>query len=483
MPISSTASAGVGGWDYSTLLNGMAQAEQLRLNPYTKLQTACKNKVSAWGNISSLMTKLQTTVKKLNGDAFNTMSISKNTAFTATASGTAIADTHSVSVQQLAMAHKLRTDSFSSADEARGDTSIATRTVTIKQGDGKELKVTLDKDHTSLTKMAEAINKENSAQGGNISASVQRDGKGSYQLMLSSKTTGSGGQMSVSVEGDTRLAGVLDTSNGGKSPTDAGSSNDKMTVVSVAQDAKLTVDGIEYTRTSNNINDIVTGVTLNLNATSKGSDPEQLTLTVDTSAIKTNLQDFVKQYNALLSETASDSKFVASGTGSDTSAGKSGVLMGDSTLRALVNDFRTAANDTYGGDSGGSLSKLGISIDSQTGQMTLDESKLDKIIADDPDSVGKIFMGSGTASGLASTLNNITTKYLGDPDSKTSGIIKSATTDLNTQIKNADTQITKTQALIDNKIELLRSQYANADALFNQMTNLSNTLTTMFSKV
>jgi len=483
MAISSTASAGVGGWDYSGLLNGMAQVEQMRLNPYTALQTSCKNKVSAWGNISSLMTTLQTTLKKLGGEAFNTLNVSTNTAFTATATSSASADTHAVSVQQLAVAHKLRTSPFDSADTQNGSDNAGTRTVTISQGDGSVIKVTLNQDQTSLNQIAKAINTQNSEQGGNVSASIQRDGNGSYHLMLSARKTGTGGEMSVSVENDDKLATILDTHNGGSTP-DAGADNgDKMIAVSMAQDAKLTVDGIAYTRTSNNINDIITGVTLNLNAVSKESDPEQLTLTVDSSAVKTNIQDFIKQYNALLTETSSKSKFVASGTDTDATDEKSGILMGDSTLRGLVNDFRSAVNGAYGGQNGGSLADLGISIDAQSGQMTLDESKLDDILADDPETVNKIFLGSGSISGLASTLSTITTKYLGDPDTKTDGLIKSITTDLDTQLKNVGTQITKTQALIDNRIELLRVQYANADALFNQMTNLSNTLTSMFSKV
>lgn len=491
MAVSSTASAGVGGWDYSTLLNGMAANEQLRLNPYTTLQTNCKSKVSAWGSISSLMTTLQSTVKKLSGDAFNTMKVSTNIAFTATATNSASADTHSVRVEQLAAAHKLKSRTFDSADTQNGtSTNGGSRTVTIKQGDGKELKVELKDDQTSLNQIASAINKQSADQGGNVTASVQRDGNGQYQLMISSKKTGTDGEMSISVEGDSALGDILNTTHGGKGSSETGSDADNMIQVSAAQDAKLSVDGIDYTRSSNNVNDIITGVTLNLNATSKsGSDPEQLTLTVDTSAIKTTLQDFVKQYNALLAETSKDSKYVApskddTSSSSSSSSEASGALMGDSTLRGLVNELRSAANGSYSvGDSSSSLSQLGITIDAQSGQMSLDESKLDKAIADNPDAISKMFQGRGDSDGLATTMGTIVTKYLGDTDKKTDGIIKATTDDLNTQLKNVGEQITKTQALIDSRVELLRTQYANTDALFNQMNNLSTTLTTMFSKM
>lgn len=471
MAISSMATAGVGGWDYSAMLDSLATLEQQRLTPYTNLQSSCNNKISAWGTIKSLMTTLQDSVTKLNGAAFNTMTISTNTAFTATATDSAIADTHAVSVEQLASAHKVKTGPQESADTQVGDSTKGTRTVTITQGD-KEIKVELSDDQTSLNQIAKAINTQNNQQGGNVSASVQRGADGKYQLMLSSTKTGTANEMTVSVEGDDTLDAVLNSKN--------------LTEVSAAQDAKLTVDGTSYTESTNSVSDIIDGVTLNLNAKSAaGSDPEQLTLSVDTSAIKTTLQDFVKQYNALLSETSAESNYVAADPTNTSSTAKSGVLMGDSTLRELVNEFRSAVNGSYGSDDSAcsSLADLGVTIDAKTGQMTLDEDKLDKAIEDNPDGIANMFKGSGDTEGLASTLGSILTKFMGDTESNTDGVIKTTTDSLNTQLTGIAAQITKTQALIDSQVELYRSQFANADALYNQMTNLQNTLTGMFAKL
>ncbi|MDQ1213499.1 flagellar filament capping protein FliD [Pantoea anthophila] len=489
MAISANATINPNSWDYSGLLDGMQKFEQMRLTPYTNMQTSYTSKVSQWGSISSLMTNLQKSVKTLSGQAFNTMKVSTNTAFSATATSDASADTHAVTVDQLATAHKMKTRGFESADaQLGGATSDGTRTLTLTQGDGKEMKVTLSDDETSLNKIASAINKQSADQGGSISASVQRDSSGQYQLMLSSKKTGSDGEMSINVEGDESLGNILNTSKGGKGSAEAGSDADQMIQVSAAQDARLSVDGIDYTRASNNISDIITGVTLTLNAKSVAdSGPEQLTLTTDTSAIKTSLQDFVKQYNALLTETTAASRYVTpSKGGSSSSTGdKSGALMGDSTLRGLVNELRTALNNSYQGDKGSSssLAQLGIKIDSQSGQMSLDENKLDKAIADNPENISKMFQGSGQSVGLATSLSTVLTKYLGDSDTKTKGIISSATDDLNKQLKTVGEQITKTQALIDSRLALLQSQYAKAAALSDQMTNMSTTLANMFSKM
>lgn len=492
------SSLGIGsGIDTASMLEQLKASEQQRLTPYTSLQNSYKAKISAWGSISSLLSTLQKSVKSLGGDAFNTLKVSTNKAFTATASTGALADTHEITVEQLASAHKLKTSAQASADTALGTANSGTRKITITQN-GKTTEVELKDDETSLNSIAKAINKQN----GDVSASVQRTDNG-YQLVLSSKTTGSDGEMSVKVDGDQNLADIMDTSAGGQHLDDQGvpiagdpGAADKMISVSDAKDAKLTVDGTNFTRSNNNITDIIDGVTLKLNAVSEAdkNDPtklqsEQLTLTADTSAIKTNLKDFVKQYNALLSATTAASKYVkndTSGLSNDavaTPSTKSGALMGDSTLRGMVSQIRSTVNGVYG-DSGadyGALADLGIKIDAATGQMTLDEDKLDNAIADDPDQIANMFVGHGNNEGMATTLGNIISSYVGtDKDDKT-GLIKTTTDGLDSQNKVVQQQIDKTQKLIDAQVERYRIQFQNLDTAMSKMNSMNSQLTSLLS--
>ena len=310
-------------------------------------------------------------------------------------------------MKQLAVSHKLRTEGYTSSEENTGDKTGGTRTITITRANGKEITVSLADDETSLDQIAKAINK----QDGGVRASVQRSDDG-YQLVLSSRTAGTEGQMSVQVTGDDALGDILNTSEGGQrpDPNDENKTiaeNDRMFSVAEAQDAQLIVDGISYTRSSNSITDIIAGVTLNLTGVSEEGKAEQLTLNVDTSAIKTTLQEFVKQYNALLSQTSSASKFVPSDTSglADDDVAKpsseNGALMGDGTLRGPVGELRSVVNGVYGDKdvNVSALSSLGISIDAATGQMTLDTEKLDKAIADYPEQIGALFKGNGEKEG------------------------------------------------------------------------------------
>ncbi|WP_313627477.1 flagellar filament capping protein FliD [Kosakonia sp.] len=487
----SSLGVGTGGIDTASMLDQLKAGEQTRLTPYTNLKKKYDSQISAWGQISSLLSNLQKSVTTMGGDAFSKMTVSANEAFSAVAGTGAQADSHSVTISQLATAHKLKTQPQTDADTALGaKTSGGTRTITITQNNGKTMDVELADDETSLNQIAKAINKEK----GDVSASVQRTDDG-YQLVLSSKTTGSEGQMSVKVTGDASLAGVLDTSNGGQHIDDQGQvvndpgQTDNMVSVSDAKDAKLRVDGSDYTRSTNNITDIIDGVTLNLKKVSENGESEQLTLTSDTSAIKTSLQDFVKQYNALLDKTSAASKYVAadtSGLGDEdvaTQSSKSGALMGDSTLRGLVSEVRSAVNGVYGDADAtyASLADLGISIDAQTGQMTLNEDTLDEAIADNPEQIANMFSGRGANEGLATSLGSILKEYLGDSKTKTDGIIDTATESLETQSKIAQTQIDKTQKLIDAQVERYRVEFQNLDTVMSNMNNMSSQLSSLLA--
>lgn len=217
--------------------------------------------------------------------------------------------------------------------------------------------------------------------------------------------------------------------------------------------------------------------------------PEQMTLTRDTSAIKSSVKDFVEKYNALLKLTSEASKYVPNKTAglsdSDvaTQNAQNGALMGDSTLRGMVGDFRSAVNGVYGDPSAdyGSLADIGVKIDPATGQMTLNESKLDEAIADNPDGIADMFIGRGEKEGLATSLSATITEYLGDPDTKTDGIIKTSTEGLDAQIKLMDTQIEKTQKLIDNQVERYRVQFQNLDTTMSKLNSMSNQLSSILA--
>jgi flagellar hook-associated protein 2 len=460
------SSLGIGsGLDTQAMLDQLALAEQTRLIPYTTKQNEYKAEISAWGEISSALTTLNASLKTLSEDAFNTLLVSDTKAFSATATSAANADSHIISVQQLAMAHKIKTDTYATDVEQLGEQTGGTRTLHIMQDNGEELVVTLADDETSLVQIAKAINEEN----GDITASVQNTDDG-YQLVMTSKSTGESGHMEVWVEGDETLDQVFNTETG------------SMITVSDAQDAKITVDGSQYTRSSNTITDVIDGVTLTLKTVSPESETEVLTLSKDNSAVSSAVNQFVTQYNALITLTNDKSKYVPASAGEISSA--NGALMGDSTLRSLVGAVRSSVNSIYGepGAEYSSLADIGISIDSATGLMTLDSSKFDQAMAENSDLVSDIFLGSKSTPGLATVLSETISLYIGDEESKTEGIIDGTVDSLNDQVEQMQKQIDRTQLLIDAEIEIYRQQFQQLDITMAQLNSLSMQMAAMMGQ-
>lgn len=476
--MASISNLGIGaGFDTQAILEQLSVAEQQRLTPYTSRQNSYQSKISAWGTISSALTTFQTSVKSLTESAFNTFTLSTNKAFSATASSSATAGVHQVIVERLASAHTITSKGYTDADADLGGETDG-RTVTLTQKNGEKIEVALDDDQTSLNDIAKAINRK----GGDIKATVVHSSDG-YRLKLVSTKTGTDGAISVSVSGDDKLQDAIGFD---ATKPDA---NPNMIQTTEPLDALLTVDGIKYTRSENKITDIIDGVTLTLSAVSENQqEGEMLSLTQDPSAVKKAVQEFVKNYNDLISKTSSASKWVANDTSSlsdeevATPNAKNGALMGDSTLRGMVSTLRREVNQVYGKDEISALNDLGITIDAESGKMTLSESKLDSAIDDYPDQVRNLFIGTEENPGLAVTLKESITEYLGDPDEKVDGIIKDTTKGLNDQLKQVKNQIEKTQKLIDNQVEQYRKQFQNLDKVMNSLTGTNRALTSMLAQ-
>jgi len=160
------------------------------------------------------------------------------------------------------------------------------------------------------------------------------------------------------------------------------------TDVQTATDASVTVDGITFARSSNTINDIISGVTLNLESLGSGT----LTISTDNTAIALNIQDFVDAFNELIGFIDEQTEFNAETFQTGTLFGNSAVQSLETTLRRIVSGPVTGVSGTFG-----FLSQIGITTQDD-GTLILDEVKLDQALTTDLDSVVSLFTSSGTAS-------------------------------------------------------------------------------------
>lgn len=159
-----------------------------------------------------------------------------------------------------------------------------------------------------------------------------------------------------------------------------------------AQDAVLTVGNLTLSSASNTVTDAIQGVTLNLIKAAAGETVD-VTVSTDGTDIKGRVKDFVNAYNKAIQYLNDQLSF-------DPKSGQARPLLGDQTALALKRQLQGLITSVVpGADSGiNSLAAVGVTSSKSTGQLTLNESKLDAALAKNLTDVTRLFVGLGVPS-------------------------------------------------------------------------------------
>ncbi|MBD8626111.1 flagellar filament capping protein FliD [Oxalobacteraceae sp. CFBP 8753] len=245
--------------------------------------------------------------------------------------------------------------------------------------------ITLEAGDQTLQGIRDAINKADMG----VTATIVSDGSSKpFHLVVTSNKTGEATSMKIGVSGedgseaDPALAALL-----GYDPTGV----QGMAQTAGAQSTLLNMNGIEIKSDSTSVKDAIQGVTLDVSAVGSST----LTVTKDTGAISTAVNDFVKAYNTLNSTMSGLTKYNAE-------TKKGAVLQGDASVRAIQSQMRRQISAVVEGTGGklNSLSQIGIGFQ-QDGSLRVDSGKLNKAITDNAADFGGLFAAMGsTTDGL-----------------------------------------------------------------------------------
>lgn len=459
-------SLGIGsGLDLATLLTNLTTAENARLTPISTQQSAYSAKLTGYGTLkSALQTFADSSTALGTASLFKTTTAtsSSTSSFNATTDATAAAGTYSIAVTQLAQSQSLVSGVQTDSTTAIGATTSGSRTLTISQGTGTTpMTVKLTDSQTSLGGIRDAIN----AADGGVTASVIQASDTSYQLVLTSNKTGTDNAMTVSVTGDDTLQGKIGYN--------ATSTTNGLSESVQAKNAKLTVNNIAIERASNTITNAPSGVTLNLTALTTG--PQTLTVSKDNSAATTAVNNFVTNYNALVTSMNTLTKYTAVATGAAQDS-SNGALIGDSTLRGIQTQLASALVSSQGSATYPSLASIGVTTDPTTGLLKVDSTKLSTALSTDSSAVSKMIVGDGKTTGVATVINNLNTSFL-----STSGTLTSATTGVNDTLKDLTKQYNDTSSVIADTIARYKTQFTALDVAIQKLNSTSSYLTQQFA--
>ncbi len=482
-------STGLGsGLDIKSLVSSLVTAEQTPATKRLDTQEAkLTAQISAYGNLKSAISTFQSSLSGLKSlSSFQKLSAvsSDTTIVTASAFSNADPASYNLEVKQLAKSQTLSASPLPSAT-----TAVGTGTLTIKFGttsyvpdaltglptstpngftqDGNKAALTLniDPSNNTLAGISEAINK---AKAG-VTAAVVTDNSGS-RLVLNATETGASSSMEISV---TDTGDNNDTNASGLSNLAFNATTHNMAQNQTAQDAKLAINGLDITSSSNTVNTALKGLSLNLQQAQPG---KIITVGVSQSNddITKTVDGFVKGFNDLLTT-------VTPLSGYDKTTQKGGLLQGDATLRSVMAQLRSELGSMVNGLNGSikSLSDIGISTQ-KDGTLALNTAKLTSQLTSNRSGVTAVFAVLGrpsnpTVSFASSTSATKAGQYAIDITKiATQGILNGVAPTSLTVDTGADSFAIKVNGIQSGTIALTQKAYTSYAELATEMQSRIN---------
>lgn len=316
----------------------------------------------------------------------------------------------SLSVQQLATHDSYQSKTFDLRNGTVFDNDVS---FGISIG-GKDYVINADSS-TTLEGLAEKINE---ATEGKVQAKILNVGGAagaeSYRLVIQSAetgsdnamsfyaiTSGSGGNASHTSTDSTleALGFYFDKANTTGADKDShGNTITKLTLkqpdkltddekknagsqLDVAKDAKFKYNGIDITRSSNTVDDLILGVSLTLNKVDKEGESTNVNITQSTEGILEDIQAMVESYNSLINNINEATKY-------DSETGLAGTFQGVREITSITTELNKIINGVS--KDGKSLTDFGITL-TKDGLLTLDSSVLNDMINNNFDEFKSFF--------------------------------------------------------------------------------------------
>ena len=304
--------------------------------------------------------------------------------------------------------------------------------------------------NTSVKDFVDNINSDDNMKDAGVSASYNSD-TGRIEFKLKEI-----GDVSID-EGD------LNTSI--NSETDFTNSNRLQTAVN----SEFTFNGASITRSSNKVDDLVVGLTMNFEKTGEST----INISRDDDGIVKSIKDFFSGYNSLMSKLDSDTSY-------DVDTKKAAIFQGESTIKGISGKLNADIFNYYGSiekqasDLNGTLynQKVSVTADdfgislSGLGNVQFDENKFKDMLKQHGDAtsdfVSKIFDKlksdlDGLVTGPNSSLESLNSRYLKDQ-------------------KSFQAEIKSTQESLNKRYDIMASRFAAYDSIINSYNVMSQSL-------
>ncbi|MEO5339752.1 MAG: flagellar filament capping protein FliD [Magnetococcus sp. MYC-9] len=492
----SSNSSGAGTISFGGLASGLPadmvdqlmKAQQGQLNTYRNDKQKLIDQKGIYSELLGKVTDLSSKVSALRDAtswAPHILSSSNADKVAATGTSAAVAGTHTLHVAQLATNDTfVAATGVSSTDTLAAGANVSFSYNGVVYGTDAETQTpgfsSEDLEGKSLNEVVALINGIHFGSGTQgVSASILNDGSANpptYRLVLTARESGKNGD-------DARIIPPSSMTF-----TDGGALVFENKVP--AQNAIFKLDGVDVSSTSNTPSDVLTGVTLQLKATTgatqsdgvvdaTGQTPVVISIANDASTVKSNLNGFVDAYNAVVN-------FV--------NKNKEGPLAGSTLARTVVSQMRnllnSRTNKVGAADAGdfltrSTLAEYGLRTDPKLGTIGFDGTSLDNALQSDYSGLASLFtntqaqVGVGKNAGLAYRFETL---FKGMTNS-VSGSFTTQSNGFQSRVSRLDKDIARESSRLDKVRQQLTAKFSNMEQMVSKLNSAGSAMNSALSKM
>lgn len=452
------------------LLTAERQPKEERLNAKEERIEA---EISGLGQIKSKLSDFKDAVDELRSDnGVNgreptiTNPSEDNDVLSAEASNSALRGSYEVIVEQLAAGSRITTDAGAFTSSSDPVLTSGTGSLTFDVGGSKSFTIDVTAG-MSLTALREKIN--NSDDNFGVTANIIDTGTGAGpRLVFSSSETGDGNDLVIT--NDTGAA-ELD-----RLSTTGGTNNISAANIESARNAIAYIDGIEVQSSSNEFENTIQNVSFEVNEVSPKDAAgdflaTKLSIGYDKEGLDKKIRDFVDNYNSLIDEIKTLTRYGESELEED------GALAGDSLLRGIQSGLASIVGDNVSSSALGGLFQIGIEFDDD-GKLEIGstdfglgsgEDRLEDALEDSFDEIAKLF--TDPDEGIATRLYEFSKEY-----TSYSGLISLRERAAKDDREDLYDQREMLELRMLNYEEILRDKYLNLDQTVAQLNQTGSAL-------
>lgn len=429
------------GLDTDSIISALMNVEK---QPLTRLQndeSYLKTRLTAFSDFNDKLQKLETAFKDMNStDKFRSYSAkaASEDYFSVDANSSAKAGSYNIEVVNLAQVQK-------SASVGYASTTTSTFSAGTIDINGTAIDVAAGDTLGNIVDKINSANTGDSATG--VSAALINDGTtNGYRIALTGKDASTA--FTATASGVTADGQDLSFTN-----------------TQTAQQAKVIVDGLTIVSNNNTLKGAIPGVDLTLLKANESGVSTGLSVDVDTDQVKAKLDAFVSAYNGIINFVA-DQK--------DTS------WANDSSLQSAKRRLQNFLVESVGGTGDlNRLAEIGITTNKDDGTISLDSTKVDKLISGDFQSLEKLFLGEDGVEGVNDKFIN----YLDGLTDSTKGLYASRKQSTDSAIKGIERNIDSVQLRLDKRETSLRAQFNALETMMSSMNSTSSYLSQQISSL